>query len=78
MITLLQERTPPQIDDFLYICDGAYLQIELIRMEMNVFKTIGFDLGIPLSYRFLRRYARVCIIYLFFLLFMDAWLQFRN
>lgn len=28
-------------------------------MEMNVFRTIGYDLGIPLSYRFLRRYARV-------------------
>lgn len=26
---------------------------------MNVFRTIGYDLGIPLSYRFLRRYARV-------------------
>lgn len=24
-----------------------------------MFKTIGYDLGIPLSYRFLRRYARV-------------------
>lgn len=52
------ERTPPLIEDFLYICDGAYDQPEFIRMEMNVFKTIGFDLGIPLSYRFLRRYAR--------------------
>lgn len=54
------ERTPPLIDDFLYICDGAYVQLELTRMEMHVFKTIGYDLGFPLSYRFLRRYARVC------------------
>lgn len=30
-------------------------------MEMNVFRTIGYDLGIPLSYRFLRRYARVSV-----------------
>jgi cyclin B len=28
-------------------------------METNVLKVLGFDLGIPLSYRFLRRYARV-------------------
>lgn len=49
------------VEDFLYICDGAYTQRELIRMEMNVLKIIDFDLGIPLSYRFLRRYARVCI-----------------
>lgn len=47
------------IDDFLFICDGAYVQSEFNKMEMNVFRTIGFDLGIPLSYRFLRRYARV-------------------
>ncbi|XP_078046290.1 cyclin B3 [Augochlora pura] len=52
------ERIPPMIDDFLYICDGAYTQRELIRMEMSVLKMIDFDLGIPLSYRFLRRYAR--------------------
>ncbi|XP_055313132.1 G2/mitotic-specific cyclin-B3 [Sitodiplosis mosellana] len=52
------ERTPPLIEDFLYICDGAYKQNELVRMEMDAFRTIGYDLGIPLSYRFLRRYAR--------------------
>lgn len=47
------------VEDFLYICDGAYTQRELIRMEMSILKVIDFDLGIPLSYRFLRRYARV-------------------
>ncbi|XP_032677997.1 G2/mitotic-specific cyclin-B3 isoform X2 [Odontomachus brunneus] len=52
------ERIPPIINDFLYICDGAYEKKELIRMEMNILKIINFDLGVPLSYRFLRRYAR--------------------
>ncbi|KAJ8952113.1 hypothetical protein NQ314_007606 [Rhamnusium bicolor] len=52
------ERVPPSIDDFLYICDGAYTRRELIRMEINVLKICDFDLGIPISYRFLRRYAR--------------------
>ncbi|CAG9862926.1 unnamed protein product [Phyllotreta striolata] len=52
------ERIPPLIDDFLYICDGAYTKRELIRMEMNLLQVINFDLGIPISYRFLRRYAR--------------------
>lgn len=47
------------VDDFLYICDGAYTRRELTRMEINVLKIVDFDLGIPLSYRFLRRYARV-------------------
>uniref|UniRef100_A0A1B0C5Y7 Uncharacterized protein n=1 Tax=Glossina palpalis gambiensis TaxID=67801 RepID=A0A1B0C5Y7_9MUSC len=52
------ERTPPLIEDFLYICDGAYKHEELIHMEMCTLRTIDYDLGIPLSYRFLRRYAR--------------------
>lgn len=52
------------VEDFLYICDGAYTQRELIRMEANVLRVVNFDLGIPLSYRFLRRYARVNNAYL--------------
>lgn len=47
------------IDDFLFICDGAYNQGELISMELDVFRTINYDLGFPLSYRFVRRYAKV-------------------
>lgn len=52
------ERIPPIIDDFLYICDGAYSRREMIKMEMNLLKVVKFNLGIPISYRFLRRYAR--------------------
>lgn len=52
------ERTPPLVEDFLYICDGAYKHDELIKMEITTLKAIDFDLGMPLSYRFLRRYAR--------------------
>ncbi|KAI5640639.1 G2/mitotic-specific cyclin-B3 [Phthorimaea operculella] len=52
------ERIPPLVDDFLYICDGAYTLSQLLKMEMNILHVIDFDLGIPLSYRFLRRYAR--------------------
>ncbi|XP_071648644.1 G2/mitotic-specific cyclin-B3 [Temnothorax longispinosus] len=52
------ERIPPMVEDFLYICDGAYTQRELIKMEISILKIVNFDLGIPLSYRFLRRYAR--------------------
>ncbi|XP_028169017.1 G2/mitotic-specific cyclin-B3 isoform X2 [Ostrinia furnacalis] len=52
------ERIPPLVDDFLYICDGAYTLSQLLKMEMNILRVIDFDLGVPLSYRFLRRYAR--------------------
>ncbi|CAO1337814.1 unnamed protein product [Diamesa serratosioi] len=52
------ERTPPLIDDWIFICDSAYKRQQLLKMEMAVFRTIDFELGVPLSYRFLRRYAR--------------------
>lgn len=54
-----QERCPPLIEDFLYICDDAYNRKQFIEMEQLVLKAVDFDLGIPLSYRFLRRYAKV-------------------
>ncbi|XP_050079352.1 G2/mitotic-specific cyclin-B3 [Anopheles maculipalpis] len=53
------ERLPPTVDDFVYFCDGAYDRMDLLKMERTVFRTIEYDLGFPLSYRFLRRYARV-------------------
>ncbi|KAH8403541.1 hypothetical protein KR009_003414, partial [Drosophila setifemur] len=48
------ERQPPLIKAFLYL----YNRDELVAMERKALRTINFDLGIPLSYRFLRRYAR--------------------
>ncbi|CAL8118766.1 unnamed protein product [Orchesella dallaii] len=53
------ERCPPVIDDFCYICDDAYSQKDVIQMEEKMLKSLKFDIGVPLSYRFLRRFARV-------------------
>jgi len=58
-ITVFQERSPPLVDDFLYICDDTYTRDELLGMERALLKAIGFDIGMPLSYTFLRRYAQV-------------------
>lgn len=52
------ERNPPVIDDFCYICDDAYSQKDVLQMEVRLLKTLDYDIGAPLSYRFLRRYAR--------------------
>eukprot|EP00088_Acartia_fossae_P070272 TRINITY_DN9357_c0_g1_i3.p1 TRINITY_DN9357_c0_g1~~TRINITY_DN9357_c0_g1_i3.p1 ORF type:complete len:440 (+),score=156.42 TRINITY_DN9357_c0_g1_i3:51-1370(+) len=56
----VDERLPPLVDDFLYVCDDAYTREKLLKMERKVLGVVGFDLGYPLSYRFLRRYGRVC------------------
>ncbi|KAM6908986.1 G2/mitotic-specific cyclin-B3 [Xenentodon cancila] len=53
-----EERSPPCVDDFLYICDDAYKREELISMEAKILQTLSFDINIPIPYRFLRRYAK--------------------
>jgi len=58
----VDERVPPMVDDFLYVCDDAYSRDQLMRMERKMLSVVGFDLGYSLTYRFLRRYGRVCRI----------------
>lgn len=53
------ERILPPCEDFLYVCDNAYSMEKLFDMERKLFVAVGFHLGIPLSYRFLRRYCKV-------------------
>lgn len=53
-----EERMPPIIDDFIYVSDNAYDRSELIKMEIEILKTVGFDIGAALSYTFLRRYSK--------------------
>jgi len=53
------ERVAPLIDDLLYMCDDNYTSDQMLKMELILYNTVGFDLGVPLSYRFLRRFARV-------------------
>ncbi|KAG7496771.1 G2/mitotic-specific cyclin-B3 [Solea senegalensis] len=53
-----EERSPPCLDDFLYICDDAYKREELISMEASILQALSFDINIPIPYRFLRRYAK--------------------
>jgi len=56
----VDERIPPLLDDFVYVCSDAYSRKQMIAMERKMLSTVGFDVGYPLSYRFLRRFARVC------------------
>ncbi|XP_066496227.1 G2/mitotic-specific cyclin-B3 isoform X2 [Tiliqua scincoides] len=53
-----EERCPPCVDDFLYICDDAYKREELLAMEIGILRTLQFDINIPIAYRFLRRFAK--------------------
>ncbi|XP_055757176.1 G2/mitotic-specific cyclin-B3 [Salvelinus fontinalis] len=53
-----EERCPPCVDDFLYVCDDAYKREEVIAMETSILQALAFDINIPIPYRFLRRYAK--------------------
>lgn len=55
-----EERMPPVIEDFILVSDNAYARKDVIKMEIEILKTVRFDLGVPLSYTFLRRYSK-CI-----------------
>lgn len=54
----VQDRVCPIIDDFVYVCDDAYSREDIIEMEIDILKTLEFNINYPLSYSFLRRYAR--------------------
>jgi len=55
----VEERQPPPLDDFQYICDDAYSVKHFIEMEIKIFKALNFEINIPISYRYLRRFSRV-------------------
>ena len=50
---------PPLVDDFLYLCDDAYTKENILVMERDVLRVVGYDINIPVTYRFIRRLARV-------------------
>ena len=47
------------MDDFLYLCDDAYNRDQILSMEREVLLVLGYDINIPVAYRFIRRLARV-------------------
>ncbi|XP_004646348.1 G2/mitotic-specific cyclin-B3 [Octodon degus] len=52
-----EEIIPPGVNEFLYICEDMYQRQEMLGMEINILKTLNFDINIPIAYHFLRRYA---------------------
>ena len=50
---------PPEIQDFVYITDKAYIKEEILSMETSILKQLEYNLTVPSSYRFLERLIRV-------------------
>ena len=72
----IDERIPPCLDDFVYVCDDAYTRTQIKAKEREVLECVGFDVGYPLSYRFVRRYGRVSFSFNFPIFFFLFFLQF--
>ena len=53
------ERVSHSLESFVFVCDKACTKKDVIRMEKQILNLLSFDIGMPLSYRFLRRFARV-------------------
>ena len=70
----IDERIPPCLDDFVYVCDDAYTRTQIKAKEREVLECVGFDVGYPLSYRFVRRYGRVSFSFIlnFFRFFFNS------
>jgi len=56
----VDERIPPLVDDFVYVCDDTYIREDIMRMEKKILAVMEFDVTFSLSYTFLRRFGRVC------------------
>ncbi|EGT33050.1 CBN-CYB-3 protein [Caenorhabditis brenneri] len=54
------ERSPPLVDDLIYLSGDRFSREDILSMERKLFTVVGYDLGSPLSYRYLRRLGRVC------------------
>lgn len=52
----MEEYTPPQVEELVYICDNAYNKKMFVDMEKKILMALNFDINIPIPYRFLRRF----------------------
>ncbi|GAA0139989.1 kinase activator [Lithospermum erythrorhizon] len=54
-----EEISPPRVEDFCYITDNTYKKEEVVQMEADVLKSLGFEMGNPTIKTFLRRFTSI-------------------
>ena len=53
-----EEIYPPKLHDLVYICDSAYSEDEILKMEETVLRAVEYKITIPSSHAFLVRYLK--------------------
>ena len=53
-----EEIYPPEIKDFVYITDNAYNKKEVLDMEIEMLKTLNYNITFPTQYKFLEFYKK--------------------
>lgn len=54
----MEERYPPPLEDFIFVCDRAYTEDQILKMERVLCAELEYEVYMPLSYSFLRRYGK--------------------
>ena len=53
-----EEIYPPECNDFVYISASAYTREQILAMEGTILNAVEFNLTVPTSLHFLRRYSK--------------------
>ncbi|CAA2997871.1 cyclin-A2-2-like isoform X1 [Olea europaea subsp. europaea] len=53
-----EEICPPRVEEFCFITDNTYTKEEVVKMESRVLNFLGFQLSVPTTKKFLRRFIQ--------------------
>jgi hypothetical protein len=53
-----EEIWAPEVKDFVYISDKAYTKEQILLMEKDMLKALGFNMTLPTQFNFLARFMK--------------------
>ena len=56
--TKYEEIYPPELKDFVYITDNAYVKSDVLEMESSMLRSLDFDITFPTQWSFLEMFAK--------------------
>lgn len=54
-----EEIYPPEVQDFVYIADSAYSRDEILQMEGNVIRALGWEMSVVTPHSFANRFLQL-------------------